>query len=218
MTRAFYRASFVDHRATSIGSLHAILSCDAVRRRIASARGRSADRTRRARRDELPAVQRLAGVIWRAHYPGIITHAQIEYMLDRGYALPVLEGFLDGNDRGLELATVDGDLAGFAAWYLTDDHAEAKLDKLYVLQSRQRVRPGRAADRARRRARARAAGALRLILNVNKLNMQAIRAYEKHGFAIREAVVVDIGGGFVMDDYVMVKDLSPCRSGPVSLR
>jgi len=160
----------------------------------------------RARRDELPAVQRLAGAIWRAHYPGIITHDQIEYMLVRGYALPVLEGFLSGSDRGLELATVDGDLAGFAAWYLTDDHAEAKLDKLYVLQSRQRVGLGGRLV-ARVGALARAAGAERLILNVNKLNVQAIRAYEKHGFAIREAVVVDIGGGFVMDDYVMAKNL-----------
>jgi hypothetical protein len=30
----------------------------------------------RARRDELPAVQRIAGVVWRAHYPGIITREQ----------------------------------------------------------------------------------------------------------------------------------------------
>jgi ribosomal protein S18 acetylase RimI-like enzyme len=46
-----------------------------------------------------------------------------------------------------------------------------------------------------------------LILNVNKNNVQAIRAYEANGFAIRDAVVVDIGGGYVMDDYVMAKRL-----------
>jgi len=34
-----------------------------------------------------------------------------------------------------------------------------------------------------------------------------VRAYEKHGFAIRESVVVDIGGGFVMDDFVMARSL-----------
>jgi len=161
---------------------------------------------RRARRDELPEVQRLAGVIWRAHYPGIVTHAQIDYMLEIGYALPVLEGFLDGNDRGLELASVDGRLAGFAAWYVAADRAAAKLDKLYVVQSLQRMGVGgrlmgRVADLARD------AGASVLVLNVNKHNIQAIRAYEKHGFAIREAAVVDIGGGFVMDDYVMAMAL-----------
>jgi len=160
----------------------------------------------RARRDELPAVQRLAGVIWRAHYPGIITPDQIEYMLERGYALPLLEGFLAGDDRGLELASADGELAGFASWYVTDDREEAKLDKLYVLQSRQRLGLG-ARLIARVASLARAAGARQLILNVNKQNAQAIRAYEKYGFAVREAVVVDIGEGFVMDDYVMGKNL-----------
>src|SRR5512146_2383487 len=87
---------------------------------------------------ELAAVQRLAGVIWRAHYPGIITHAQIDYMLERGYALDALQSFLGRSDHGLVLAKTDGGPVGFAAWYLTDDPREAKLDKLYVLQSQQR--------------------------------------------------------------------------------
>ena len=48
----------------------------------------------RACADQLPDVQRLAGVIWRAHYSGIISAAQIEYMLARGYARDALAGFL----------------------------------------------------------------------------------------------------------------------------
>jgi ribosomal protein S18 acetylase RimI-like enzyme len=159
-----------------------------------------------ARRDQLPEVQRLAGVVWRAHYPGIIAQEQIAYMLDRGYALDVLEGFLEAAGRGLELATVAGRLAGFAAWYVTEDPMEAKLDKLYVLQSQQRLGLGGRLI-ARVAELARAAGATTLMLNVNKNNAQAIRAYEKHGFTIREAVVNDIGCGYVMDDYVMAKPL-----------
>ena len=46
-----------------------------------------------------------------------------------------------------------------------------------------------------------------LVLAVNKANAKAISAYTKYGFRIREAIVQDIGGGFVMDDYVMVKDV-----------
>jgi ribosomal protein S18 acetylase RimI-like enzyme len=42
---------------------------------------------------------------------------------------------------------------------------------------------------------------------VNKGNARAIAFYRKHGFDIAESVVVDIGGGFVMDDYVMGKEL-----------
>ena len=167
---------------------------------------------RTARRDELPVVQRLAHVIWRAHYPGIITVEQIDYMLARGYALEVLEEFLGRPDRGLELGAIDGEPMGFAAWYVTDDLEEAKLDKLYVLQARQRLGLGgkllgRVAELAR------GAHATKLILNVNKHNAQAIRAYERHGFAIRAAVVNDIGNGFVMDDYVMAKHLEPCERG-----
>ncbi|MEO8488040.1 MAG: hypothetical protein ABI585_17060, partial [Betaproteobacteria bacterium] len=46
-----------------------------------------------------------------------------------------------------------------------------------------------------------------LVLNVNKRNAKAIAAYRACGLATREDVVVDIGGGFVMDDYVMAKPL-----------
>ncbi len=53
-----------------------------------------------------------------------------------------------------------------------------------------------------------AAGAHRLILSVNKRNAQAIAAYKRNGFVIAESVVTDIGGGFVMDDYVMAKGIS----------
>ena len=167
---------------------------------------------RTARRDEVPVVQRLAHVIWHAHYPGIITGEQIDYMLARGYALEVLEGFLGRGDRGLELGAIDGEPVAFAAWYVTDDPAEAKLDKLYVLPARQRLGLGgkllgRVAELVR------AARATKLILNVNKQNIQAIRAYERHGFAIRAAVVVDICNGFVMDDYVMAKNLEPRERG-----
>jgi RimJ/RimL family protein N-acetyltransferase len=48
----------------------------------------------------------------------------------------------------------------------------------------------------------------RLILSVNKRNTKAITAYKRNGFAIVESVVTDIGGGFVMDDYVMDKELA----------
>ena len=167
----------------------------------------------RDRHEQLPQVQQLAGVIWRGHYSKIISAGQIEYMLARGYALDVLAQFLGAADRGLELATVDGVLSGFAAWYVTDDPEAAKLDKLYVLQARQRLGLGGRLI-ARVEELARAAGAATLILNVNKHNAQAIRAYQKHGFALGEAVVVDIGQGYVMDDYVMAKRLVGAGRGP----
>jgi GNAT superfamily N-acetyltransferase len=158
--------------------------------------------------EDLPAVGELAGTIWRQHYPGIITHEQIEYMLPRMYSVEALSEFLRASDAGLALAHVGDRLAGFAAWYRPDEPATTKLDKLYVLPELHGHGVGRRLI-AHVEEAARAAGAATLVLNVNKRNVRSIAFYERCGFATREAVVVDIGGGFVMDDYVMAKVLRP---------
>jgi ribosomal protein S18 acetylase RimI-like enzyme len=157
---------------------------------------------------DLSAVAELAGVIWRKHYPGIITPEQIEYMLALGYSLGALRRFIVDAGAGLALAYVGDRLAGFAAYYRPDHPGELKLDKLYVHQDCH----GRGVGSrliAHVEAAASEQGRPTLILNVNKHNAKAIRAYERSGFAIRESVVVDIGDGFAMDDYVMMKRLSP---------
>jgi hypothetical protein len=68
-----------------------------------------------ARQVDVPTIRRLARLVWHAHYPGIITVAQIDYMLERGNSTAALEEFLDRPHRGLLLALVDGEPAGFAA-------------------------------------------------------------------------------------------------------
>jgi ribosomal protein S18 acetylase RimI-like enzyme len=159
-----------------------------------------------ATEDDLAAVAELAGVIWRRHYPGIITQEQIEYMLALGYSRAALRRFLDAEGAGLDVARVGDRLAGFGAYYRLDGTQELKLDKLYVHQDFH----GRGVGSrliATAEGAARGQGCSALVLNVNKRNGQAIRAYERNGFTIREGVVVDIGGGFMMDDYVMAKPL-----------
>ena len=47
-----------------------------------------------------------------------------------------------------------------------------------------------------------------MYLTVNKQNKMAIRAYEKQGFITVDAVVTDIGEGFVLDDCIMEKPLA----------
>lgn len=48
-------------------------------------------------------------------------------------------------------------------------------------------------------------GAAELWLTVNKHNAGSIAFYEKMGFRKTAALVTDIGGGFVMDDWRMMK-------------
>jgi len=161
---------------------------------------------RPARWDDLPQVRHLADVVWRQHYPGLIPMAQIDYMLEQGYALHELNRFVKGPGSGIELACVDAALAGFGAWRVVSGYKEAELDKLYVAPAHQRAGIGGALI-ARVADLSRAAGARCLVLNVNKKNVKALEAYCKHGFVLRGAVTVDIGGGFVKDDYVMEKPL-----------
>jgi ribosomal protein S18 acetylase RimI-like enzyme len=97
-------------------------------------------------------------------------------------------------------------LAGFASSLLCASPGEIKLDKLYVDPACQRLGLGGRLI-AQVSARALSNGGNTLILAVNKRNERAIAAYRKHGFAVREAVRVDIGNGFVMDDFIMAKSL-----------
>jgi ribosomal protein S18 acetylase RimI-like enzyme len=152
-------------------------------------------------------VERLAALareIWYAHYPAIISVAQIEYMLAERYNPDVMLAELRRDGVWWDKLMVAGGMAGFASYFLTGAPGEMKIDKLYVHPRLQRRGYGgmmiaRAGEVARGR------GCSRLVLAVNKNNRSAIAAYRKHGFHVASAVVKDIGGGFVMDDYIMVK-------------
>ena len=155
--------------------------------------------------DDLATVRTLAREIWHRHYPGIIAVEQIEYMLERGYSDEALSRFLCEPGAGLALAVLDAPV-GFAAWQRAAEPATTKLDKLYVLHACHRHGVGRRLI-AHVAARARDDAATKLTLNVNKRNATAIAAYVACGFGVQEAIVVDIGNGFMMDDYVMAKAL-----------
>ena len=153
--------------------------------------------------DELCA---LAAEIWHAHYPAIISVAQIEYMLRQRYAPADVRTELQRGDIWWDQLRVENRMRGFASYCLIAKAGEMKLDKLYVHQDHQRKGyGGMLLDRVATIARAYGCGTL--VLAVNKRNRNAIAAYEKYGFGITDAVVKDIGGGFAMDDYVMARSL-----------
>ena len=161
---------------------------------------------RSARVGDLGEVRELAEKSWRRHYPGIISHAQIDYMLAQRYSEDALREQIEGRDRWFDLLTVCGRTVGFANYLRTTQADEMKLDKLYLDQEYQ----GRGLGRLMIEhvcAACRKLGMKRLVLAVNKHNTSAIVVYERNGFAVRDAVKVDIGGGFFMDDYIMVKPL-----------
>src|SRR5437764_6878070 len=127
---------------------------------------------------DLGPVAELAAIIWRKHYPGIITLGQIDYMLALGYSHDALRRFIVEPGAGLLLAYAGQNLVGFAAYYRPEQSEELKLDKLYVHP----VYHGRGIGSrliAQFEAAARTQARRSLILQVNKNNAKAIAAYEK---------------------------------------
>ena len=156
------------------------------------------------RLDEAEALVALAGRVWRACYPGMISPEQIEYMLAQRYKPGLVRQLLARGDLWLA-AREAGRLVGFAHGHPLEA-GDFKLDKLYVDPDLQRRGVGGRLV-AELAARARHHGFTRLVLRVNRGNRQAIDAYLKHGFQVATLIVENFGGGFVMDDYVMVRDL-----------
>jgi ribosomal protein S18 acetylase RimI-like enzyme len=153
---------------------------------------------------QIDAVCTLARTVWKATYPALISQAQIDFMLADRYAAARIAQQLDDSNQRWRIAQFDGVLGGFA--HASFDLAACKLDKLYVDPRYQRQGVGRALfDDLVSHARAR--GNTRLWLQVNRGNAQAIAAYKHYGFSIERAQLFEIGGDFVMDDYVMAMAL-----------
>jgi ribosomal protein S18 acetylase RimI-like enzyme len=159
----------------------------------------------RATPADILLLQALASEIWRAHFPGIISVEQIEYMLDRMYAAEVIDKEMrDGTCW--ELIREGTEPVGFLSYSHDQAAARLKLHKLYVRIDRHGQGLGRA-SLGHVMEIAVALGAQEVSLYVNKKNHKAIRAYQRAGFTIVESVINQLGGGFVMDDYRMA---APC--------
>jgi diamine N-acetyltransferase len=156
---------------------------------------------------EIAEVSALAAEIWRAHYPGIISEAQIEYMLNERYAVAVIRDELQRGDVCWDVLLIDGTMAGYTSYFWADTPGTIKIDKLYFHPDMQRRGyGGRLLDHVAHKMAAH--GCERLTLAVNRNNQTAIAAYLKHGFEIAGTSLKPIGGGFWMDDYIMVKGVN----------
>ncbi len=152
--------------------------------------------------ESLSAVREIAAEIWPETFQSILSAEQIAYMMEMMYSPAVMNDELARGVRFI-LVRADGENAGYLSWSpCPDDPRTAKLHKVY-LRSRWHRRGIGSAMLQYMIGLCRDRGFETLKLNVNKHNTPAIRAYDRNGFRIVEKVCTDIGGGFVMDDYVM---------------
>ena len=161
---------------------------------------------------DFSVLRALADTIWRQHYAGIISAAQIDYMLAGRFTDEALREHVQVADRWLELLRLSGAPVGYCGYELASmDGSEAgpaamKLGQLYVLESLRGMGLGRLML-GHVESRARELDSRALWLQVNKRNTGAIGFYRAAGFKVVREAVFEIGGGFVMDDYVMAKTI-----------
>ncbi len=156
---------------------------------------------------DIPLLRDLAQQIWRTCYSAIISADQIEFMLGWMYSEEQIRKEISDGVAWEVVEDEQGKPVGFIAFHLESD-GRMKLNKLYVLPEVQGKGIGSAALRHIFESAAEL-GARAVWMQVNKANHRAIGAYKKAGFHIAEEAVFEIGNGFVMDDYLMEKAVTP---------
>lgn len=159
-------------------------------------------RLREMNPQDIPAVAELAGRIWRDHYPPIIGIEQTEYMLALWYSHNALAELLKQPGRRFLLAEEGREVRGFLSAGPMEDGIF--VYRFYIDTAHQRKGIGQA---LLTEIVAQFPQAKFLRLHVNRNNRKALAFYEKHGFTSRSEQDTEIGDGYVMEDYVMQKEL-----------
>jgi len=146
-------------------------------------------------------VEALADEIWKEHFTAIIGKQQVSYMLEKfqsksAIAEQIRDGFLYFVIRN------HNKYAGYMAVQLKG--SRLFLSKFYILSAHRGKGLGRRAMAFIEKLAIEKTASM-ITLTVNRYNSAAIEVYKKLGFVIEESIVQDIGEGFVMDDYRMVK-------------
>ena len=153
--------------------------------------------------EQLKAIEVIAQEIWSEHYMSIIGKDQIDYMLAKFQSFEVMKRQIAEGFEYYSIITPES-LVGYIGFNFDEDHLF--LSKLYLHKSVRGKGFGRLAMFfIQNKAKAQNKSSIRL--TVNKYNKLGINSYKALGFKRLKSVVMDIGNGFVMDDYVLSKTL-----------
>ena len=153
--------------------------------------------------EDIQSVAALAAVIWHEHFITILSPEQIDYMVEKFQSYAAIKAAIE-NDGYRYYMAFDGDeLCGYLG--IHDEYGGTIfISKVYVRADKRRR--GIATELLERLS-ADYPDAKRWYLTVNRHNSGSIAVYEKRGFRRTRTQVADIGNGFVMDDYIMEKEL-----------
>ena len=153
---------------------------------------------------DIPVVVSLADRIWPATYRDILSTEQIAYMMQLFYLPASLRSQMEDKGHQFIIASYENEAIAFASYSPTTDSGICKVHKLYVdLKMQGRGVGRRIINYIISELNAKESYAIEL--NVNR-NNKARFFYEKLGFRIVLEEDIDIGNGYLMNDYVMRKD------------
>ncbi|MFN5981864.1 MAG: GNAT family N-acetyltransferase [Fluviicola sp.] len=161
---------------------------------------------REAKKADIPAIYDLAVKTWKITYPSIISNEQIDYMIEKMYSKEKLNEVIEKEKFNFLLFEIENQLVGFCSIeHNYNNEAITRIHKLYVDPEVQGKKIGQQLL-ANTQVLAVKNNSNKLHLNVNKKN-PAVNFYFKQDFSVEREEVLDIGNGFVMDDYVMIKEI-----------
>lgn len=153
------------------------------------------------------AIREIAGQTWPKTYGHILSPEQIEYMFAMMYDVDALKNQATSKKHHFILAEENGIPLGFASYELNyQEEPKTKIHKIYILPETQGKGIGKKLlDFISGKAIESQNNILSL--NVNRHNT-AYQFYTKIGFEKRGEEDIDVGNGYLMEDYIMEKDLA----------
>ncbi len=152
---------------------------------------------------EFEIIEKLADTIWREHYIPIVGKPQIDYMLDKFQSVKAIK---EQAVNKYAYYTVFYEELPIGYLSIKPELEYLFLSKIYILIDYRGKGFGKnIMDFVSEKAKTFSLNKIRL--TVNKYNINSIKAYEKMGFKNIRELVQDIGNGFIMDDFELVKEI-----------
>lgn len=158
--------------------------------------------------EDIKALASMADDIWHEYWPGKLSYEQVDYMVDRFQSKRVLTE--DINNNGYEYWFLEnaGRRVGYTGGRAEPETNRFFISKIYLYDSYRGQGLGSQTLKFYEQL-CQERGLETLYLTVNKYNDLGINAYKARGYVISDSVVTSIGEGFVMDDYIMEKQVEP---------
>lgn len=156
--------------------------------------------------EDITKIQNIAHTTWPITYGKILAKEQLDYMLDLIYSDEALTGQMEKKEQLFYLISEDETTLGFIGIeHHYKNQPVTRIHKIYILPETQGKGIGKkVVEEIQKLALENHSASLSL--NVNRFN-SALGFYKNIGFEIKEEVNIEIGNGFLMEDYVMEKKL-----------